>query len=180
MMYKRLHVALMDLLLAVCLTTGCNRPNQTVTAPPAVPTKTPSAPPPQETAPSISSSPSAPKTPIKDAVNQLLDQQAAAQNPVIPPGTKLLHASLKEGVVTLDFSSEFNRVADMGDTTEAEAQKKLRGALSHIFGVEKLRVTVEGKPVDSQMTDWDKPFPIRYDGSPNVHSSPSSNNGGEE
>lgn len=67
---------------------------------------------------------------------------------------------MKDGVVYLDFNSAFNRLANMGDTTESQAQKALRHALQGIPGVKMMAVTVEGKPFQSQMTDWTTPFPI--------------------
>ena len=49
----------------------------------------------------------------------------------------------------------------MGDSVESEAQKVLREAVATIPTVEKMRVTVEGKPYESQMTDWNTPFSVR-------------------
>lgn len=90
----------------------------------------------------------------------LLKKDAASANPTFPPGTKLLHAKLSHGTVTLDFNQQFDRLADMGDTNESNAQHDLCNALVAIPGVKMLRVTVEGKPFDSQMTDWYTPFSV--------------------
>jgi hypothetical protein len=62
-------------------------------------------------------------------------------------------------------------LANMGDTTESHAQKQLRAALAQFPGIEKMHVTVQGKPFDSQTTDWTEPFPVRdapYEGSQGV------------
>jgi hypothetical protein len=110
------------------------------------------------------------KTPIQDAVKKMLADEAegsktlygdAGHSP-FPRGTRLLSADLKDSVVTLDFSSEFSALANMGDTTESDAQKILRKTLAQFPNVQKMRVTVEGKPFDSQATDWNTPFPVRH------------------
>jgi germination protein M len=82
-----------------------------------------------------------------------------------PAGTQLVGVSLKEGVATLDFSKEFNALANSGDSVESAAQKALRSTLAQFPEVQKMRVTVEGKAFDSQNTDWTTPFPVR-DGAP--------------
>ncbi len=142
---------------------GCNRNS------PSDPTKTPAAPgqtsAPQSEGGNTSQSPVVSDTPIKDAVEKLLAQQDASDHPFIPKGTKLLSADYKDGVATLDFSKEFNALAEHGDTVESKAQKALQRALAGVHGVEKMRVTVEGKPFDSQATDWNTPFPVRDSGS---------------
>ncbi len=94
-------------------------------------------------------------------MEKLLAQQSESDHPFIPKGTKLLSADFKDGVASLDFSREFSTLADSGDTVESQAQKALRRALARINGVEKMRVTVEGKPFESQATDWNTPFPVR-------------------
>lgn len=142
--------------LGVLMLVGCNRSTTNTSPPP--PTFPPSAPP-------VSPSPSPPsstvsKTPVTDAIQRFLAEQANAPYPVIPRGTKLLGARVQNGVAYLDFNSTFNQLANMGDTTESQAQKALRHALRGIPGVRMVAVTVEGKPFQSQMTDWTTPFPI--------------------
>lgn len=106
-------------------------------------------------------SPSASDTPIKDAVETLLTQQESAEHPFLPRGLRLLGVDFKDGVASLDFSKEFIELTSHGDTVESDAQKALRRALAGVRGVEKMRVTVEGKSFDSQATDWNTPFPVR-------------------
>jgi len=85
----------------------------------------------------------------------MLAQQQARPDSVIPQGTRLLSVNLKDGVATLDFSKEFGKLADMGETTEGQAQKLILKTLAPISTVDKVTVTVEGKPFVGQ-TDWDR------------------------
>jgi len=80
---------------------------------------------------------------------------------LFPRGTTVESVTVVSGVATVDFSPEFNRLSNMGDSTESAVQKQLRAALSTVPLVEKMKVTVHGKPFDSQMTDWTSPFPVK-------------------
>ncbi len=98
---------------------------------------------------------------IQSAIEKMLESEKKAAFSPIPKGCELRSAQVHGNVLTLDFSSEFNTLADAGDTTESEAQKKILASIRPFTGVEKLRVTVEGKPFNSQNTDWNTPFPVR-------------------
>ncbi len=98
------------------------------------------------------------QTPIKDALVGLIGQQGSSP---FPKGTQVIAVSVKDGVATVDFSKEFNALANNGDTTESLAMKALQAALAKFPEVQKMRVTVEGKKFDSQNTDWDTPFAVR-------------------
>ena len=104
------------------------------------------------------------KTPIKDALDALLAKQGASP---FPKGTQLIGVNIKDGIATVNFSKEFNALANNGDSVESAAQKSLRATLAKFPEVQKMRVTVEDKPFDSQNTDWTTPFPVR-DGAPNT------------
>lgn len=153
-MNYRLRFALLLLLGAALY--GCHN------EPAAVPVL--AAPAPPAPTPPTATIPPAPggQTPIKDALTALITTQGF---PPFPKGTQLVSLNLKDGVATLDFSKEFNALANSGDSTESAAQKSLRAALAKFPEVQKMRVTVEGKPFDSQNTDWTTPFPVR-DGAP--------------
>ena len=87
---------------------------------------------------------------------------AIKQRPeLFPKGAKLETVTVHEGVAALDFSPEFGRLSSLGDSTESRAQKQLRSALAKFPEIQKMTVTVHGKPYDSQMTDWTTPFPVR-------------------
>ena len=153
-MINRLRIATSFLLLAASALCGCHSVPPDVPAQAAVPAQSP---------PTITDStpiPAAPngQTPLKDALTSLLVGSGASPFPV---GTRLIGVDLKESVATLDFSKEFNALANSGDSVEAAAQKSLRSALAKFPEVQKMRVTVEGKGFDSQNTDWSTPFPVR-------------------
>ena len=78
-----------------------------------------------------------------------------------PKGVALKSIVITSGVATLDFNGEFNRLANMGDSTESAAQKHLRAVLSGFPAIRMMRVTVLGKPFDSQTADWTTPIPVR-------------------
>jgi hypothetical protein len=152
-MFNRLRFAGPFLVLVAAALCGCH------SAPTVAPVPSPpvvSAPPGQTTA--STPAPTSEPTPIKDALTGLLAQSGSSP---FPKGTQLKSVSVKDGVATLDFSKEFNALANNGDTTESLAQKSLCAALAKFPEVQKMHVTVEGKPFDSQNTDWTTPFPVR-------------------
>lgn len=156
-MSNRLRFAHPCLLLVAAALCGCH------SAPSAVPAQAPpiAAPPSvQGPAPVPPVSPAQTPTSIKTALTDLIVQQGF---PPFPKGTQLRSVDVKDGVATLDFSKEFNALANSGDTTESLAQKALRGALAKFPEIQKMRVTVEGKAFDSQNTDWSTPFSVRDD-----------------
>jgi spore germination protein GerM len=155
-MQKRLHAVIGAAALCAVVLCGCTRKtSDTANNAPAPQTTVPPS------APAAPSGQTASKTPVKDSIEELLRTDALKEYPTFPKGTRLLGADLKDGVVTLDFSHDFNGLANMGESVESEAQKELRSALAKISGVDKMRVTVEGKPFESQATDWNTPFSVR-------------------
>src|SRR5204863_9896800 len=112
-MRKRV-IALSGIALVLTLGYGCRSGNG------AAPS---GATPPQAVNPEAKADPSEPtasKTPVKDAITELLAKAENEQDSPFPKGVKLLGVNLEDGVVTLDFSSEFNKLANMGDTTESQ------------------------------------------------------------
>ena len=159
----------LTLLVCVSLISGCH--NNDNSAPPAPPAVTSQPTPPVEThATKTSDTETAPDNPdgdektIRASVEKTLTEPGAkGGNSPFPPGTRVLSVTLEDAVVTLDLSSEFNQIKSMGDTTEGLAQRALRKTLSKFANLDKMRVTVDGKPFDSEMTDWNTPFRIHYD-----------------
>lgn len=144
---------------ACCVMAGCNSSSSTTTteqdAPEAKTT--------QQSAPSETSKPPEtptvpPATPIRDAVEKAIRE---GEGRIFPKGTTVKSVDFHDGTVTVDFSKEFNKLGIMGDSVESEAQRTLRDAVATIPTVEKLSVKVEGKPFESQMTDWATPFSVR-------------------
>jgi hypothetical protein len=155
------------LLLAI---SGCrNNPTQ----PPAPPVTVPTSPPTSSTPQTTQSN-----TPLKDSIEAYLAQHSDGN--ILPKNVRLLGVKIDSGVATLDFSKEFQQLANMGDSTEAEVQRELRKLVAKFPNVEKMRVTVEGGHFDSQMTDWYEPFPVRDDASAeDVTQKPGESEGGQ-
>ena len=131
----------------VLLAAGCNRPAAPVNANP--PSTLPvTSPPPVADGNTI-----APPVAVAAAIHN--------NSSLFPKGTELLSLVVKNHVASLDFNAAFSGLANMGDTTESKAQKQLRAALAKYPDIEKMNVTVNGKPFDSQATDWTTPFPVR-------------------
>lgn len=95
--------------------------------------------------------------PVLEAVNAEMKKHADSY----PKGAVLESVTVRNRLATLDFSSEFNKLGSMGDTTEANAQKYIRHALAKFPVILTMTVKVQGKPYDSQMEDWVTPFPVR-------------------
>ncbi len=152
---RRNPIALSVSVLLVCLATACTplqSPNGPVSpsgavAGPAVTTPDASAPV-QEMSDTSK---------VEDAIQQAIQQHPAA----FPKGAHPITVAVRGGVATVDFSPEFNQLANMGDSTESAAQKHLRAAMATFPSIQQMRVTVDGKAFDSQVTDWDTPFPVR-------------------
>lgn len=140
---------------ALCLAAGC-RPS----APPAM-SGQPVKPTPPVTTPSTDAQTQGRDMsdvgPVRDAVSAAIKSHAS----LFPKGTRLIATTVHGGVAALDFSPEFNHLANMGESTESGAQKQLRAALAKFPEIDKMTVTVAGKPFDSQATDWTTPFPVR-------------------
>lgn len=124
-------------------------------------TTPPSQPAPNQAVTTNNGEPSDTVAQVTSAVDTVISQQESATYPFLPKGTKLKHAVVSQGTATLDFNSKFSALANMGDTTESQAQDALRQALAPITAVKKMSVTVDGKPFQSQMTDWTTPFNVR-------------------
>ena len=161
-MSNRLRIVVPCLLFVAAALCGCHTPPAAGPGPvaPVAPASPPAAAPtpPASPLPPTAATPA----PVKDALTELL--ASAGSNP-FPKGTKVVSVDLKDGVATVNFSKEFNLLANSGDSVESEAQKALRAALARFPDVQKMRVTVEGKPFESGNTDWTTPFPVR-DGAP--------------
>jgi len=154
-MVSRVRLVLPCLLLVAAALCGCHG-----APPPAQPQVNivPTPPPAKDPTP-VPPTPPAPSK-VTEAVNALLSQPGSSP---FPKGTHLKSAVVTDGVAVLDFSKEFNALGNSGDSVESQAQKALQAALAAIPEVQKMRVTVEGKPYDSQVTDWITPFPVRND-----------------
>jgi hypothetical protein len=155
-MLNKTHLAAaLALGAAVWLIAGC-RPAApgNAGAPPAAPRPVSGAPNPGPAAPVETSVDVAQ---VRTAIAAAIKQHPRA----FPRGVAVTGLVVQGGVADVDFNKQFNGLTSMGDSTEAAAQKHLRAALAAFPAIEKMRVTVQGKPFDSQMTDWTTPFPVR-------------------
>jgi hypothetical protein len=150
-----LSVAVLSLALA-----GCNSPSATTTTTeePQPTAQTTRSAPITANPPETPGTPQTTQTPIRDAIEKALHDGAGR---VFPKDVTVRSVDFTDGTVSVDFSKEFNQLNEMGDSVESEAQKTLRDAVAAIPAVEKLSVKVEGKPFESQMTDWATPFSVR-------------------
>ena len=62
---------------------------------------------------------------------------------LLPKGTKVLDIKLSDGILTIDFSKEFNNTDDEGKLVEA-----LIYTLTSINGIDKLEIYIEGNKLD--------------------------------
>ncbi len=100
--------------------------------------------------------------PVRGALVALLSLKGDRMHPnAMPQGTRLLDLRVKDGVATVDLSREFNTLRQGGDTGESQAQNALRKTLAQFPQVKSMRVLVEGKPFESEHTDWTEPIPVR-------------------
>lgn len=96
-------------------------------------------------------------SPIKQAIADTLDQNAK----MFPPDVSVLDVSVEDKIARIDFNDKFDKLAEMGDTAESQAQKLLRATLAKFESIDNMSVTVEGRSFNSQHTDWFTPFPVR-------------------
>jgi spore germination protein GerM len=83
--------------------------------------------------------------PATDAVNALI----AANPSPLPSGTSLRGLTVKHGLATVDFSAEFKKDFHGGDTAEAQAVNSLLLTLGQFRAIKRVRILVDGAPIDS-------------------------------
>lgn len=161
----RLLIRVSSMAVVGSLVVGCGHKQQTNA------TITPPTPAPAAPGPAVEPDASSTKTPVKNSLVALLEQDARGDH-VFPSGVQVKSVTLVDGVVIIDFSHEFSELANSGETVESDAQHALRKALTKFTTIEKMRVTVDGKPFESQATDWNTPFPVRGSESDTSHKKP--------
>ena len=70
----------------------------------------------------------------------------------LPEGTQLLGVSVDGGVVTINFSSEFTRIAEMSDGG-VQAMRALMLTCTRYPGVKRVKILVDGKPYQPPTED---------------------------
>lgn len=87
---------------------------------------------------------------VNTAVLELL-KGPSAQSPLdnaLPSGCGLIDATLKDGVVTINFTADFIRIAEQSDGGRL-AMRALYLTCSQFPGVERVEIQVEGQPYDT-------------------------------
>ena len=148
--------------LAACLflaVTGCNKTTESENPSTASTRVAPTPPIPKAVPPADASN--GPDSMQADGVRRDVETALASNaGGVFPKGVKLNSAKIEAGVLSLDFNSAFNQTANMGESGESDIQKELMRIVAEHSSVEKMRVTVNGRPFESQATDWNTPFSI--------------------
>jgi len=86
-----------------------------------------------------------------------------SQTPVFPKGTRLLSVELKGNTLELNFSQELVQNFEGGSDTEAALINAITRSASSFPGVQKVRILIEGKPVESigGHLDISQPLPVQ-------------------
>jgi spore germination protein GerM len=100
--------------------------------------------------------------PIEHTLTALLATSTeGAEKSAIPEGTRLISVKVKDGVATVDLTSEFRMLSKNGDTNESVAQKALRKALAQFSNIQTMTVLVEGKLFESGHSGEWEDIPVR-------------------
>lgn len=97
--------------------------------------------------------------PLRVAVEHLL----ITRDTPFPQGTRLLRVKVEDGIAEVDFSRELVDNFPGGSTTEALIVESLCRTLAQFADVQKVRVLVEGKKIDTigEHIDLSEPVPVR-------------------
>jgi Spore germination protein len=81
----------------------------------------------------------------------------------LPAGHALLRVSVKDGLAEVDFSRELIDNFPGGSTTEAMIVESLCKTLAQFSDIEKVRILVEGKRIDTigEHVDLSQPVAVR-------------------
>lgn len=83
--------------------------------------------------------------------------------PVIPPGARPLGANVEDGVATVDFSREIVERHWGGSTGELMTVYGIVNTLTAVPGIHRVRILVEGKPVETLAGHVDLTQPLEAD-----------------
>lgn len=88
--------------------------------------------------------------PMRHAVEALAEPAGEGGSSALPAGTRVLSLEVRDGVATLDLSAEFAALAESGMTGESLAQEALLRCMAQFAEVNRLTVTVEGRPFEGE------------------------------
>lgn len=104
----------------------------------------------------------------EDPLRIALEHLLITRDSPFPEGTRLLRVRVENGLAEVDFSRELVDNFPGGSTTEAQIVESLCRTLAQFADVEKLRVLIEGKKIDTigEHVDLSQPVPVRQTTTP--------------
>ncbi|MCS6831807.1 MAG: GerMN domain-containing protein, partial [bacterium] len=99
----------------------------------------------------------------EDPLRVALEHLLITRDTPFPQGTRLLRVNVQHGLAEVDFSRELIDNFPGGSTTEAWIVESLCKTLAQFSDVEKVRILVEGKRVETigEHIDIGEPIPVR-------------------
>lgn len=99
----------------------------------------------------------------EDPLRVALEHLLITRDTPFPQGTRLLRASVQNGLAEVDFSRELVSNFPGGSTTEVWIVQSLCKTLAQFSDIEKARILVEGKPIETigEHLDLSEPIPVR-------------------
>ncbi|GIV18126.1 MAG: hypothetical protein KatS3mg022_3561 [Armatimonadota bacterium] len=99
----------------------------------------------------------------EDALRVALEHLLITRDTPFPQGTRLLRVRVQDGLAEVDFSRELIDNFPGGSTTEAWIVESLCKTLAQFSDIEKVRILVEGKRVETigEHIDIGEPIPVR-------------------
>jgi spore germination protein GerM len=99
----------------------------------------------------------------EDPLRIALEHLLITRDTPFPQGTRLLRVSVKDGLAEVDFSRELIDNFPGGSTTEAMIVESLCKTLAQFSDIEKVRILVEGKRIDTigEHIDLSQPVAVR-------------------
>ncbi|WP_407307244.1 GerMN domain-containing protein [Desulfosporosinus sp. SB140] len=96
---------------------------------------------------------------IKAMFKELSSPPAGLENP-LPKGTTLRNASVKDGVATLDLSSEFKKNFGGGSAAEVMTMYSIVNTITTLSDVQSVQFLLEGKKLDGILGSLDTSGPL--------------------
>lgn len=99
----------------------------------------------------------------QDPLRVALEHLLITRDTPFPSGTRLLDVKVNNGLAEVDFSRELIDNFPGGSTTEILIMDSLCKTLAQFSDIERVRILVEGKPVDTigDHLDLTEPVPVR-------------------
>lgn len=99
----------------------------------------------------------------EDPLRIALEHLLITRDTPFPQGTRLLRVHVEDGLAEVDFSRELIENFPGGSTTEGLILESLRKTLAQFSDIEKMRILVEGKRVETigEHIDIGEPMPVR-------------------